>query len=131
MAKAFLNHCIPYSTLICIHGKPSLKDRWDLITKEYSMKGAFTQTDLQTHFIESRCPDKGNVCDFLDNLYIKKEVLAAYGINIEVKDCYDPNLAKPLVSYMQFGHTPRPFAILTTLTPCSSLIISFVLFPYS
>jgi gag-polypeptide of LTR copia-type len=67
-AKSLLTHHIPDSTLIQIHGKKSLKDQCDLISKEFSLKGAFSQADLHTQFMESKCPDKGNVREFLDNL---------------------------------------------------------------
>ena len=75
-AKALLTHCIPDSTLIRIHGEDSLKDRWDLIKTEYTQKGAFAQAELHTRFMDSRCPDKGNVHEFLDELCIKKEKLS-------------------------------------------------------
>jgi hypothetical protein len=60
-AKALLTHRIPDSTLIRVHGKAVLKDRWDLISNEYTLKGSFAQADLRSHFMESKCPDKGNV----------------------------------------------------------------------
>ena len=43
-AKALLTHCIPESTLICVHTKPTIKECWDLISIECSTKWAFTQT---------------------------------------------------------------------------------------
>jgi hypothetical protein len=85
-AKALLTHRIPDSTLIRIHGKPLLKDRWDLISNEYTLNGSFAQADLHSHFMESKCPDKGNVREFLDRLQVKKEELATYGVVIEDKD---------------------------------------------
>jgi gag-polypeptide of LTR copia-type len=85
-AKALLIHRIPDSTLIQIHGKKSLKDQWDLISKEFSSKSAFAQADLHIQFMESKCPDKGNMCEFLDDLRIKKEELATYGVVIDEKD---------------------------------------------
>jgi hypothetical protein len=36
--------------------------------------------------MESKCPDKGNVREFLDGLRVKKEELATYGVVIEAKD---------------------------------------------
>ena len=84
--KALLTHQIPDSTLIRIHGKPLLKDQWDLISKEYTLKGSFAQADLHSHFMESKCPDKGNVQESLDGLRVKKEELATYGVVIEDKD---------------------------------------------
>jgi hypothetical protein len=47
------------------------------------LKGA--QADLRSHFIESRCPDRGNVCEF-HSLRVKKEELATYSVDIEEKD---------------------------------------------
>ncbi|KAF8221947.1 hypothetical protein L208DRAFT_1325098 [Tricholoma matsutake] len=54
---------------------PYLKDRWDLIKKE-----------VCTHFMDSKCPDKGNICEFLDELHIEKEKLSTYGVTIKDKD---------------------------------------------
>ena len=50
------------------------------------MKGSFAQADLRSHFMESKCPDKGNVREFLDGLRVKKEELVTYGVVIEDKD---------------------------------------------
>ena len=36
--------------------------------------------------MDSKCPDKGNVCEFLDDLRVEKEKLATYGVTIEDKD---------------------------------------------
>ena len=47
-AKALLTHCISDLTLIHIHGKTCLKDRWNLISKEFSSKGAFSRVDCYT-----------------------------------------------------------------------------------
>jgi gag-polypeptide of LTR copia-type/Pol polyprotein, beta-barrel domain len=98
-AKALLTHRIPDSTLIWIHGKKSLKDQWDLISKEFSSKGAFAQADLRTQFMESKCPDKGNVCEFMDELCLKKEELATYSVVIEEKD-YRSTIIKSLLPHL-------------------------------
>jgi hypothetical protein len=98
-AKALLTHRIPDSTLIRVHGKASLKDRWELIVTEFSSKGAFAQADLRTHFMESRCPDRGNVREFLDGLRVKKEELATYGVGIEEKD-YRSTIIKSLPPHL-------------------------------
>jgi gag-polypeptide of LTR copia-type len=98
-AKALLTHHNPDSTLIRIHGKKSLKDRWDLISKEFSSKGALSQADLRTQFMESKCPDKGNVREFLDELRVKKEELATYGVVIEEKD-YCSTIIKSLPPHL-------------------------------
>jgi hypothetical protein len=72
--------------LIHVHGKPLLKDQWDLIKNEYTLKGAFAQADLCSHFMELKCPDRGNVREFLDSLCVKKEELSTYNVTIEDKD---------------------------------------------
>lgn len=68
------------------HAKESLQDRWDLIVKEYTQKGAFAQAELCTRFMDLKCPDKGNVCEFMDKLRVEKEKLATYGVTIDDKD---------------------------------------------
>jgi len=56
------------------------------IVTEYTDKGVYTQIELQTKFLELRCPEKGNICEFLKGLCIKKEELAQVGVDIENKD---------------------------------------------
>jgi hypothetical protein len=36
--------------------------------------------------MESKCPDRGNVREFLDALHVKKEELATYSVAIKDKD---------------------------------------------
>jgi hypothetical protein len=36
--------------------------------------------------MDLKCPDKGNIREFLDELHVKKEKLATYGVTIEDKD---------------------------------------------
>ena len=66
--------------------KVSLMDRWNLIVTEFTQKGAFAQAELHTCFMDLKCPDKGNVHEFLDELCVEKEKLATYGIIIKDKD---------------------------------------------
>ena len=75
--RSLLTQKIPDSTLMRIHGKKSVKERWDAIEAKYTEKGAYAQTDLRTRFLESKCSEKGNVCEFLDNLRVKREELAS------------------------------------------------------
>jgi hypothetical protein len=60
-AKSLLIQKIPDLTLMRIHTKHTVKERWDAIVTEYIEKGAYTQMDLRGRFLESKCPDKGNV----------------------------------------------------------------------
>jgi hypothetical protein len=85
-AKSLLTQKIPDSAVMRIRNKKTVKERWDAIVTEYTEKGAFAQTDLRTRFLESKCPDKGNVRQFLDELRVKREELATVGIDIDKKD---------------------------------------------
>ena len=53
---------------------------------EYTSKGAYAQMDLHSKFLKLRCMDKGNVCEFLDDLRVKREELASVGVDIDEKD---------------------------------------------
>ena len=83
-AKSLLTQKIPNCTLMCIHTKKTVVERWNSIVMEYTEKGAYTQTDLQQKFLELKCPSQGNVHEFLDNLRVKKEELATVGVIISV-----------------------------------------------
>ena len=85
-AKSLLTQKIPDSTLMRIHGKKSVKERWDAIEAEYTEKGAYAQTDLRARFLESKCSERGNVREFLDSLHVKREELASVGVDIDEKD---------------------------------------------
>ena len=85
-AKSLLTQKIPDSTLMRVHNKRTVKERWDAIVTEYTEKGAYAQTDLRGRFLESKCPDKGNVREFLDGLRVKREELASVGVDIDEKD---------------------------------------------
>ena len=82
-----------------VHNKELLKDHWDLIQKEYTQKGAFAQAELRSRFMESKCPDKGNVREFLDGLRVKKEELSTYSVVIDDKD-YRSTIITSLPHYL-------------------------------
>jgi gag-polypeptide of LTR copia-type/Zinc knuckle len=46
----------------------------------------FAQAELCSCFMDSKCSDKGNVHEFLDELRVKKEKLATYGVVINDKN---------------------------------------------
>jgi gag-polypeptide of LTR copia-type/Zinc knuckle len=55
---------------------------------------------LHSHFMESRCPDKTKMREFLDGLCVKKEELSTFGVDIEERDyhsmiikCLPPHLS--------------------------------------
>ena len=85
-AKSLLTQKIPDLTLMHVHNKRTVLERWESIVTEYTEKGAYAQTDLRGRFLESKCLNKGNVQEFLDNLRVKREELASVGVDIDEKD---------------------------------------------
>ncbi len=85
-AKSLLTQKLPDSALMRVHTKPTVKERWDAIAAEYTEKGAFAQTEMRAKFLGMKCPDKGNVREFLDSLRVKKEELATVSVQIDDKD---------------------------------------------
>ena len=84
--KSLLTQKIPNSTLMRVHTKKTVFERWKSIVTEYTEKGSYAQTDLRQKFLELKCPPQGNVHKFLDNLQVKKEELATVGVMIEDGD---------------------------------------------
>src|SRR6202522_2207525 len=85
-AKTLLTQKLPDSTVMEIHTKKSVKERWEAVVKEYTVKGAYAQTEMRAKFLTSRCPERGNAKDFLRGLSLKKEELAQVGVKISDED---------------------------------------------
>jgi len=85
-AKSLLTQKIPDSTLMRIHTKKTVCERWEAIITEYTEKGAYAQTDLCKEFLRSKCPNRSNVREFLDNLRVKRKELASVGVKISEDD---------------------------------------------
>jgi len=69
-----------------IHMKTTVQERWEAVEKEYTEKGAYTQTDLCMKFLASRYLEKGNMREFLEELRTKREELVQVGVDINKKD---------------------------------------------
>ena len=63
-----------------------MKERWEAVVKEYTVKGVYAQTEMRAKFLTSRCAEKENMKDFLRGLRLKKEELAQVGVKISDKD---------------------------------------------
>ena len=86
LAKHLLTQRIPNSTALCICNFTTVIDMWNEITKEYTEKGTYAQTDLCTQFLNSKLQKGVEVCHFLDSLHTKREELASVGVTIDEKD---------------------------------------------
>ena len=73
---------IPDSTVVCVQKLTTVAQQWAAIVSEYTLKGAYAQTELQRSFMEMRCDNNADVRQFLDDLRTKQEELVACGVNI-------------------------------------------------
>jgi hypothetical protein len=62
-------------------------------------KCVFAQTELRTSFLESKCAEKENVCQFLDDLQTKREELSSVGVDVDDKD-YRSTIISSLPTYL-------------------------------
>jgi hypothetical protein len=85
-AKTLLTQKLPDSTVMQIHSLKTVRERWEVVVKEYTVKGAYAQTEMHAKFLTTRCPEKGNARDFLRGLRLKKEELAQVGVKISDED---------------------------------------------
>jgi hypothetical protein len=127
-AKSLLTQKIPDSTLMRIHMKRTVVERWNSIVTEYTEKGSYAQTDLRQKFLELKCPSQGNVREFLDNLRVKKEELATVGVVIDDGDYRSTILSSlpiPLANFasMQLA-AARMFSSAKTISP--DVLISLI-----
>jgi len=59
-----------------VHSKKTVKECWDTVVVEYTLKGAYAQTDMRQKL---RCADKGNVHKFLDDLWVRRGGISISG----------------------------------------------------
>ena len=81
------------------------------------------QTDLHGRFLESKCPDKGDVREFLDSLRVKREELASVGVDIDEKDYRSTIISSLPYALANFASSQlaaaRMFAPMKTIAPDS------------
>ncbi|KAG2041505.1 hypothetical protein BDR03DRAFT_1007316 [Suillus americanus] len=102
---------------------------WAEIVREYTEKGAYAQTDLHTKFLESKCPVRGDVRQFLDELRAKRDELSAVSIDIEEKD-YRSTIIQSLPNHLAIfvsGQltTARLYSPTKTINP--DILISLII----
>ena len=85
-AKTLLTKRLLDSTIMEIHGKKTVKERWEAMVREYTVKGAYAQTEMMLKYLTTRCLEKGNTKEFLRGLRLKKEELVQVGVKISDED---------------------------------------------
>jgi len=111
-----LTQKLPDSTVVLIHGKVLVKERWDAVVKEFSKKSAYAQTDLHAKFMAMRCLEKTNPREFLESLRLKKEELSQASITIEEKDYFSVILSSLPFSLSNFASNLLATAQFSTKT---------------
>jgi len=120
-AKSLLTQRLPDSTLMKIHTKKSVQERWEAVVKEFTEKGAYAQTELRAKFLASRCAEKRNVRAFLDELRVRKEELVQVGVVIDNKDYLSTIISSLPVALSNFASAQlaaaRMFASTKSIEP--------------
>lgn len=101
IALDLLTQHIPNSTVIHTASQTDTAATWKEIVCEYTEKDTYVQMDLCTKFLQSKCPDKGDVQIWLDSLHVQKEELAQVGVAIDKKD-FCSTIIPSLLTYVPF-----------------------------
>src|SRR5271168_4942774 len=119
-SKSLLTQKLPDSTLVLIHSKKSVKERWEAVVKEYTLKSEYAKTGLRAKFLGMRCTDKGGVREFLEGLRLKKEELSQAGVDIDEKDYFSVILSSLPPAMSNFASSQLAaarFSATKTITP--------------
>jgi len=102
-ARSLLTQKLPDSTVVLIHGKKKVRERWEAVVKEFSKKSAYAQADLHAKFMGMQCPERGNPREFLEGLRMKKEELAQAGVVVDEKDYFSVIISSLPVALSNFA----------------------------
>ena len=102
-ARSLLMQKLPDSTVVLVYEKKTVRERWEVVVAEYSKKSAYAQTDMRAKFMAMRCPDKGNLREFLEGLRVKKEELCQAGVVIDEKDYFSVIISSLPLSLSNFA----------------------------
>ena len=119
-AKSLLTQKLPDSTVVMIHAKVTVKERWDAVVKEFSKKSAYAQADLRAKFMGMKCSDKANPREFLEGLRLKKEELVQAGVVVDEKDYFSviiSSLPMALSNFASNQLAAAQFSSTKTMTP--------------
>src|SRR5260221_3435958 len=102
-ARSLLTQKLTDLTVVLVHEKKTVKERWEVVVAKYSKKSAYAQTDMRAKFMAMRCPDKGNPRDFLEGLRVKKEELCQAGVVVDEKDYFSVIISSLPLSLSNFA----------------------------
>src|ERR1700678_591635 len=87
-SKSLLTQKLPDSTMVLIHSKSTVKERWEEVVKEHTLKSEYAKIGLRAKFLGMKCSDRGGVREFLEGLRLKKEELCQARVDINEKDYF-------------------------------------------
>src|SRR6266545_882268 len=87
-AKSLLTQKMPDSMVIMIHAKVMVREKWEVVVKEFSKKSMYAQANLRAKFMGMKCSDKANPREFLEGLRLKKKELAQAEVVVDEKDYF-------------------------------------------
>ena len=127
-SKSLLTQKLPDSTMVLIHSKTSVKERWDEVVKEYTTKSEYAKTGLRAKFLSMKCGDKGGVREFLEGLRLKKEELSQAGVDIDENTYFSVIISSLPVAMSNFASSQLAAARFSgTKTITSSDLISMLI----
>ena len=81
-----LNKWLPDATMLEVRQYKTAKERWHVVTQEFTAKSAYARNTLHRSFVDMQCPKGGDVQAFLTNLKMRRNKLLAAGVTINSKD---------------------------------------------
>jgi len=104
IACNLLNKCLPNETMLEVQQYPTVKERWDVVKQQFTVKSAYAWNALYWLFINMQCLKGGDVCAFLSSLMKQHNKLLVASITIGNED----------FEYMVLDSIPDPLATYTS-----------------
>jgi hypothetical protein len=86
VAKYLLTQRMLDSAAVHLHAITLVADCWTKVKNEYSVKSQYAEVDLLTAFSELHCSSVSEVQTFLGQMRMKREELAAVGVEVTGKE---------------------------------------------
>jgi len=86
IARNLLNKRLPDATMLEVRQYKTAKERWHIVTQEFTAKSAYARNALHRSFVDMWCLKGGDVWAFLTNLKMCRNKLLAAGVTINNKD---------------------------------------------
>ena len=96
--------------------KKTVKERWEAMVREYTVKGVYAQTEIRAKFLMLRCLERGNAKEFLRGLRLKEE-LAQVGVRISDKEYMSTIISSLPDALANFALIQMAWTLQQTLKP--------------